>query len=86
MTVDHDDVYKLAARLRVVALTIDGRGGSQGDALRELADQLDAFGDRYAAQEMVYAESFTAANDEIVRLRTLLAELTLGREQAERGG
>jgi hypothetical protein len=66
MTVDdHDDVYKLAARLR--ALTLADRMDPM--AVLEIAGRLEAIGDQWAADETTYAQAFTAAREEIDRLR-----------------
>jgi len=65
MTVDHDDVYKLAARLRALTLERD----IEPMSVLEIAGRLDAIGDQWAADEGTYAKAFSAARDEIERLR-----------------
>ena len=63
----HDDVYRQAARIRAVALAI--RGDDESMALRDIAEQLDAIGDAWAASEGDYSAALIRANDEIVMLR-----------------
>jgi hypothetical protein len=69
VTTDHDDVYKLAARLRALTLEDD----IAPNAVLEIAGRLDAIGDQFAADEGAYAQALNRATAEIAALRSKLA-------------